>query len=61
LLGDTLAQTGLFDVSYLRQLVEQHESRLRDHSAPIWALLMFESFLREVLGEGVSPVLRATA
>jgi asparagine synthase (glutamine-hydrolysing) len=61
LLGDTLAQTGFFDVSYLRQLVEQHESRLRDHSAPIWALLMFESFLREVLGEGVSPVLRATA
>jgi asparagine synthase (glutamine-hydrolysing) len=61
LLGDTLAQTGFFEVSYLRQLVEQHESRMHDHSAPIWSLLMFESFLREVLGAGAIPALRATA
>ncbi len=46
LLGDRLADTGLFNLRYVRHLVESHESGLRDYSAPIWTLLMFESFLR---------------
>ena len=45
-LGDSLAQTGLFDPGCLRQLFEQHQSGRRDHSAPLWAVLMFEAFLR---------------
>ncbi len=45
-----LAETGMFDLAFLGKLVEQHRSGLRDHSAPLWALLMFEAFLRRVHG-----------
>jgi asparagine synthase (glutamine-hydrolysing) len=31
-------------------LVEDHQSGKRDYSAPLWALMMFESFLRNVMG-----------
>ena len=61
LLGASLAQTGIFNASYLRHLIDAHESGVRDYSAPIWSLLMFESFLRTVLGEQATPALRATA
>jgi asparagine synthase (glutamine-hydrolysing) len=46
LLGETMSQCGLFDPVFLRQMVDQHQSGLRDYSAPIWSLLMFEAFLR---------------
>lgn len=49
LLAPTLAQCGLFDMDYVRLLLEQHASGRRDYSAPLWALLMFEAFLRQVL------------
>lgn len=53
LLGDTLKETGIFNIGYLSEMVEQHESGRRDYSAPIWTLLMFEAFLRkELLGAG---------
>ena len=45
-LGPVLAQTGYFNADYLHELVEQHQSGLRDYSTPLWTLLMFESFLR---------------
>ncbi|HRP94685.1 MAG TPA: amidotransferase 1, exosortase A system-associated [Rhodocyclaceae bacterium] len=45
-LGDTLAGTGIFDRGYLRHLVEAHQDGVRDYSAPIWTLLMFEAFVR---------------
>ena len=48
-LGRTLADSGFFDQGYLRTLVDQHQSGQRDHSAPLWSLLMFESFHRRVL------------
>jgi asparagine synthase (glutamine-hydrolysing) len=47
-LGARLADTGWFDGGYLRQLVDAHQSGARDHSAPLWTLLMFEAFLRNV-------------
>ncbi|WP_431475787.1 XrtA/PEP-CTERM system amidotransferase [Massilia eburnea] len=47
LLGPTLADTGMFNQDYLRELVEQHLSGRRDYSAPIWTLLMFEAFLKK--------------
>ena len=28
--------------------MNQHQSGRRDHSAPLWSLLMFESFLRQL-------------
>jgi asparagine synthase (glutamine-hydrolysing) len=47
-LGDSLAETGLFDPGYLRQLFDQHQAGSRDHSAPLWSLLMFDAFIRQM-------------
>jgi asparagine synthase (glutamine-hydrolysing) len=44
-----LADCGLFNLNYIRELMTQHQSGRRDHSAPLWSLLMFESFLRQTL------------
>jgi asparagine synthase (glutamine-hydrolysing) len=46
LLGEAMQQCGLFNTVFLHELVNQHQSGLRDYSAPIWSLLMFEAFLR---------------
>ncbi|MCH7838637.1 MAG: amidotransferase 1, exosortase A system-associated [Planctomycetes bacterium] len=46
--GDVLADSGYFDMTSIAGLVDQHQAGLRDHSAVIWALVMFESFLRQV-------------
>ncbi len=54
LLGPTLADTGIFNTGFLKEMVEQHQSGRRDHSAPIWTLLMFEAFLRNVLDTPVA-------
>jgi asparagine synthase (glutamine-hydrolysing) len=45
-LGQTLADTGMFDTDFLREMVDQHQSGIRNYSAPLWTLLMFEAFLR---------------
>ena len=58
-LGPVLAQTGWFNSTYLRRLVEDHQSGLRDYSTPLWTLLMFESFLRNVMGAQSERVARA--
>lgn len=50
LLGGPLADSGWFDLRMVRQLVEQHESGARDHSTPLWTLLMYDAFLRNVMG-----------
>ncbi|GAB6067003.1 amidotransferase 1, exosortase A system-associated [Methylothermus subterraneus] len=47
LLGERMLDTGWFNPAFLRTLVEQHQLGLRDFSAPIWALLMLEAFLRQ--------------
>jgi asparagine synthase (glutamine-hydrolysing) len=44
-LGPELAETGLFSEKYLRHLVEAHQSGVRDYSASLWSLLMFQAFL----------------
>ena len=49
LLGPMLAETGIFNRDFLAELVEQHQSGRRDYSASIWALLMFDAFLRKEL------------
>ena len=46
LLGGPMLETGWFNRDTIRQIVEQHESGRRDHSTPIWVLLMFDAFLR---------------
>ncbi len=50
-LGSRLAETGWFNREYLQHLVDAHQSGARDYSAPLWTLLMFEAFLRNVLDE----------
>jgi asparagine synthase (glutamine-hydrolysing) len=57
--GPVLADTGWFNAPYLYRLVEDHQSGRRDYSAPLWTLLMLESFLRNVMG--VSSATKAAA
>ena len=51
-LGPGLAATGWFNRVYLEHLIDAHQSGARDYSAPLWTLLMFEAFLRQVAGLG---------
>jgi asparagine synthase (glutamine-hydrolysing) len=51
-----LAGTGLFNPPFLERLADEHLSGMRDRSAPIWTLLMFDAFLRNVVGEGTSAL-----
>jgi len=48
-LGDRLAATGWFNRDYLEHLVDAHQRGVRDYSSPLWSLLMFEAFLRNVV------------
>jgi len=43
LLEGGLAQTGIFNQAYLKKLVDEHQSGLREYSAPLWSLLMFQA------------------
>ncbi len=43
--GGRLAQCGIFEPATLKRLVDDHVSGRRDHSAPLWSLLMFDGFL----------------
>ncbi|MEY3202426.1 MAG: asparagine synthase AsnB [Pseudomonadota bacterium] len=47
--SDRLLDTGWFSPEALAMLCDEHLSGVRDHSAPIWSLLMFEAFLRKVV------------
>jgi asparagine synthase (glutamine-hydrolysing) len=59
LLNGRLAETGWFNPGYLAQLIAQHESGARDHSTPVWTLLMFEAFLANAMGtHEMEPALR---
>ena len=60
-LGERLADTGWFDPRYLRQLVDSHQAGTSDHSSPLWSLMMFEAFLRNVVDEGASSASPAPA
>ena len=49
-LGERLAATRLFNPSYMRELLDHHQSGRRDYSVALWTLLMFDAFLGQVLG-----------
>jgi len=53
-LGERLASTGWFERGYLQHLVDAHQNGSRDYSAPLWTLLMFEAFLRNVVDESAT-------
>jgi len=44
--GERLKGCGVFAPEYLDTLVGEHQSGRRNHSAPLWALLMFDGFLK---------------
>ncbi len=52
LLGSRLGDTGWFDRDAMERIVEQHQSGARDHSTPIWTILMFDAFLKNVVEGG---------
>ena len=43
LLEGGLAESGLFNQAYLQKMVTDHQSGLREYSAPLWSLLMFQA------------------
>ena len=45
--GSRLRDCGLFDAAYLTRLLDEHHSGRRNHSAPLWTLLMFDGFLSQ--------------
>jgi asparagine synthase (glutamine-hydrolysing) len=49
-LGERLASTGLFNQDYLREVLADHQSGMRDYSVILWTVLMFDAFLGQVLG-----------
>ena len=53
--GSGLAESGYFDMRYVATLVDEHQSGRRDHSSALWALLMFDSFLRQVHAPSGAP------
>ncbi len=59
-LGDRLKSTGCFNTVYLQHLIDAHQSGARDYSAPLWTLMMFEAFLRQVV-DGSRPVAASAA
>ena len=66
LAGPMLRESGLFNMGFIEELLDRHQSGARDHSASLWSLLLFESFLRqsESSTEGApaaKPNLRAVA
>jgi asparagine synthase (glutamine-hydrolysing) len=54
LLEGNLKDADFFDMHAIARVLDDHTSGVRDYSAAIWALLMFESFLRNVHA-GSSP------
>jgi len=57
-LGPRLLDTGFFNRAQLQRLVDQHQSGLRDHSAVLWSLLMFDAFVRRTELNEPAGVLR---
>jgi asparagine synthase (glutamine-hydrolysing) len=54
LLSGQLGETGLFNRKYIEHLIDAHLAGVRDYSAPLWTLLMFEAFLRHAGGLGAA-------
>ncbi len=47
-LAPRMADSGLFDMSFVERMVSDHAAGLRDYSAALWALLMFAAFLENL-------------
>jgi len=47
-LGQPMADSGLFDMGQLESVMQEHQSGLRDHEQTLWSLMMFADFLGRV-------------
>jgi asparagine synthase (glutamine-hydrolysing) len=56
-LGEAMAESGFFNMDFIRRMLDQHQSGQRDNSAVLWALLMFSSFLsgHQQAGPEIAP------
>lgn len=50
LLNSPMFDGGWIDQGVVRSLVDEHQSGARDHSTPLWTLLMFDAFVRQSAG-----------
>ncbi|VAX07082.1 Asparagine synthetase [glutamine-hydrolyzing] AsnH [hydrothermal vent metagenome] len=44
-LSERMLECGYFNADYLHDLVNHHQSGMRDYSSPLWTLMMFDQFL----------------
>jgi asparagine synthase (glutamine-hydrolysing) len=56
-LNPALLDTGIFNAGFLKQMVDEHQSSVKDHSTTLWSVLMFDAFLRKngATGAAVTP------
>jgi asparagine synthase (glutamine-hydrolysing) len=54
LLSGAVADSGIFDRGVVASLIDEHTSGTRNHSSPIWALLVFAGFYDLYFGEAAS-------
>ena len=52
---------GLFDMTTIGMLLDQHQAGERDYNAALWSLSMIEAFLRQVHGGAIRRDARAEA
>lgn len=48
ILHGKLIDSGMFNPKTLTRMVDEHTHGIREHGAPLWSLMMFESFLRNI-------------
>jgi asparagine synthase (glutamine-hydrolysing) len=58
-LGPVMTDSGYFNPRFLREMVDEHQSGARDYSVSLWSLLMFEAFLRKVMGASAGNAFKA--
>lgn len=51
LLSEQMKNCGYFDMNQVRKLIDQHVKGIKDNSAPLWTLMMFESFMRQNISQ----------
>ncbi len=51
LLKGVIAESGLFNLNFIEQVIDQHLAKTRDYSVLIWTLFMFQGFLQQELDE----------
>jgi asparagine synthase (glutamine-hydrolysing) len=53
---ETLAETGYFNLPYIRELADAHTRGRRNYSRQLWALLVFAVWWHSVRGRGEMPI-----